>query len=133
MDKLQINNDIHWGMNKVFDLFLTSFVRFTWQRVSAVRLFIEHTCPGTSVCHPADIKNAFKLWKVGATMTLAVKKVYCFISFSCHIHFQLLLLLLLLLYKRIGFLKLKISLTNTIIPNRPWAMRRTLRSHTQCK
>ncbi|XP_078381354.1 E3 ubiquitin-protein ligase rnf213-alpha-like isoform X3 [Oculina patagonica] len=37
--------------------------RFTWQRVSAVRLFIEHTCPGTSVCHPADIKNAFKLWK----------------------------------------------------------------------
>ncbi|KAJ7339580.1 hypothetical protein OS493_005983 [Desmophyllum pertusum] len=37
--------------------------RSTWQRVSAVRLFIEHTCPGTSACHPADINNVFKLWK----------------------------------------------------------------------
>ncbi|XP_020616495.1 E3 ubiquitin-protein ligase RNF213-like [Orbicella faveolata] len=35
----------------------------TWQRASAVRLFIEHTCPGTLPCHPADIKNVFKLWK----------------------------------------------------------------------
>ncbi|XP_022783821.1 E3 ubiquitin-protein ligase rnf213-alpha-like [Stylophora pistillata] len=37
--------------------------RSTWQRVSAVRLFIEHTCPGTIACHPADVKNVFKLWK----------------------------------------------------------------------
>ncbi|XP_068694638.1 E3 ubiquitin-protein ligase rnf213-alpha-like [Montipora foliosa] len=37
--------------------------RSIWQRVSAVRLFIEHTCPGTSLCHPADVKNTFKLWK----------------------------------------------------------------------
>ncbi|PFX29705.1 E3 ubiquitin-protein ligase RNF213 [Stylophora pistillata] len=37
--------------------------RSTWQRVSAVRLFIEHTCPGTIVCHSADVKNVFKLWK----------------------------------------------------------------------
>ena len=48
---------------------LMFFVRSTWQRVSAVRLFIEHTCPGTLVCHPADIKNVFKLWKVGAAIT----------------------------------------------------------------
>ena len=38
--------------------------RSTWQRVSAVRLFIEHTCPGSSACHRADDVNAFKLWKV---------------------------------------------------------------------
>ncbi|KAK2555497.1 E3 ubiquitin-protein ligase rnf213-alpha [Acropora cervicornis] len=45
----------------------TTFVlrdcRSIWQRASAVRLFIEHTCPGTLPCHPADVKNAFKLWK----------------------------------------------------------------------
>ena len=52
------------------------FVRCTWQRVSAVRLFIEHTCPGTLACHPADIKNVFKLWKVGAAMTAVVEKRY---------------------------------------------------------
>ncbi|XP_067056125.1 E3 ubiquitin-protein ligase rnf213-alpha-like isoform X2 [Acropora muricata] len=37
--------------------------RSIWQRASAVRLFIEHTCPGTLPCHPADVRNAFKLWK----------------------------------------------------------------------
>ena len=44
--------------------FLLPYNRSTWQRVSAVRLFIEHTCPGSSACHRADDVNAFKLWKV---------------------------------------------------------------------
>ena len=35
-----------------------------WQRVSAVRLFIEHVCPPGAVAHPADIKSIYKLWKV---------------------------------------------------------------------
>ena len=35
-----------------------------WQRVSAVRLFIEHICPPGAVAHPADIKSIFNLWKV---------------------------------------------------------------------
>ena len=55
---------------------LMFFVRSTWQRVSAVRLFIEHTCPGTLMCHPADIRNVFKLWKVGAAMTSVVDNRY---------------------------------------------------------
>ena len=55
---------------------LMFFVRSTWQRVSAVRLFIEHTCPGTLVCHPADIKNVFKLWKVGTAKTSVVDNRY---------------------------------------------------------
>lgn len=55
---------------------LMFFVRATWQRVSAVRLFIEHTCPGTLVCHPADVKNVFKLWKVGGAMTSVVDNRY---------------------------------------------------------
>lgn len=67
---------MRWYVNHVFDASFMFFVRSTWQRVSAVRLFIEHTCPGTLVCHPADVKNAFKLWKVGAAMTSVVEKLY---------------------------------------------------------
>lgn len=63
-------------MNHVCDPSLMFFVRSTWQRASAVRLFIEHTCPGTLPCHPADIKNVFKLWKVGAAMTSVVEERY---------------------------------------------------------
>jgi len=63
-------------VNHVCDPSLLFFVRSIWQRVSAVRLFIEHTCPGTLACHPADIKNVFKLWKVGAAMTSVVEERY---------------------------------------------------------
>ena len=70
MNKLQINRDIQLDVNDVVDVYLPFLIRSTWQRVSAVRLFIEHTCPGTLACHPADVKNAFKLWKVRATITL---------------------------------------------------------------
>ncbi|XP_068694646.1 E3 ubiquitin-protein ligase rnf213-alpha-like isoform X2 [Montipora foliosa] len=55
-----LNNSAQYGLKTAHVL---HECRSIWQRVSAVRLFIEHTCPGTSLCHPADVKNTFKLWK----------------------------------------------------------------------
>ena len=57
---------------KLLSSFFCLYNRATWQRVSAVRLFIEHTCPGSSACHPADVGNAFKLWKVRVNLVLRI-------------------------------------------------------------
>ena len=57
---------------KLLSSFFCLYNRSTWQRVSAVRLFIEHTYPGSSACHPADVGNAFKLWKVRINLVLKI-------------------------------------------------------------
>ena len=51
---------------------ISSF-RTMWQRVSAVRLFVEHVCPPGSLTHPADVRNIFLLWKVGC---LVIQRQY---------------------------------------------------------
>ena len=42
--------------------FFTCIFRFMWQRISAVRLFIEHVYP--SHANPEDVQTLLKLWKV---------------------------------------------------------------------
>ena len=57
---------------KLLSSFFCLYNRSTWQRVNAVRLFIEHTYPGSSACHRADVGNAFKLWKVRINLVLKI-------------------------------------------------------------
>ena len=44
-----------------------SFFRCMWQRLSAVRMFIEHVCLSQAQLDHQDVQNILKLWKVRAT------------------------------------------------------------------
>lgn len=38
-----------------------------WQRLSAVRMFIEHVYPSADESHPEDVQQMLRLWKVMGT------------------------------------------------------------------
>lgn len=42
-----------------------------WQRLSAVRMFIEHVYPTQDETDSQDLQNILKLWKVNVTFRLA--------------------------------------------------------------
>lgn len=44
--------------------FCLPILRYMWQRLSAVRMFIEHVYPSDAGVDPEDVETISKLWKV---------------------------------------------------------------------
>ena len=44
--------------------FCLPILRYMWQRLSAVRMFIEHVYPSDAGVDPDDVTTILKLWKV---------------------------------------------------------------------
>ncbi len=51
-------------LHRVIILLSISIFRCMWQRLSAVRMFIEHVYPSQGEMDPQDLQNILKLWKV---------------------------------------------------------------------